>query len=109
MQEILNSIRVKAGSVNPATVYKYHTYVQPLLDYVMDDLKAFRAKNNDNSLGGMVVCNTSDQAKLMYRLFLEKYADIEELANERGDDGQIIYKSVGPEWPAQRRVTTEPH
>lgn len=97
MQEILNSIRVKAGSVNPATVYKYHTYVQPLLDYVMDDLKAFRAKNNDNSLGGMVVCNTSDQAKLMYRLFLEKYADTEELANERGDDGQIIYKSVGPE------------
>ena len=44
-----------------------------------------------------MVCNTSDQAKLMYRLFLEKYADTEELANVRGDDGQIIYKSVGPE------------
>lgn len=97
MQEILNSIRVKIGSVNAPSVYKHHSYVQPLLDYVMEDLKAFRVKNNDNSLGGMVVCNTSDQAKLMYRLFLEKYADTEELANERGDDGQIIYKSVGPE------------
>lgn len=97
MQEILNSIRVKVGSVNAPSVYKHHSYVQPLLDYVMDDLKAFRVKNNDNSLGGMVVCNSSEQAKLMYRLFLEKYADTEELANERGDDGQIIYKSVGPE------------
>lgn len=97
MQEILNSIRVKVGSVNAPSVYRHHSYVQPLLDYVMDDLKAFRVKNNDNSLGGMVVCNSSEQAKLMYRLFLEKYADTEELANERGDDGQIICKSVGPE------------
>ena len=97
MQEILNSIRVKVGSVNAPSVYKHHSYVQPLLDYVMDDLKAFRVKNNDNSLGGMVVCNSSEQAKLMYRLFLEKYADTEELANERGDDGQVIFKSVGPE------------
>lgn len=97
MQEILNSIRVKVGSVNAPSVYRHHSYVQPLLDYVMDDLKAFRVKNNDNSLGGMVVCNSSEQAKLMYRLFLEKYADTEELANERGDDGQVIYKSVGPE------------
>ena len=97
MQEILNSIRVKEGSVNAQDVYKHHSYVRPLLDYVIDDLKAFRIKNNDNSLGGMVVCNSSEQAKLMYRLFLEKYADTDELANERGDDGQIIYKSVGPE------------
>lgn len=97
MQEILNSIRVQIGAVNAASVYKHHSYVQPLLDYIIDDLKAFRIKNNDPSLGGMVVCNTSDQAKLMYRLFLEKYADTEELANVRGDDGQIIYKSVGPE------------
>lgn len=97
MQEILNSIRVQVGAVNAASVYKHHSYVQPLLDYIIDDLKAFRIKNNDPSLGGIVVCNTSDQAKLMYRLFLEKYADTEELANVRGDDGQIIYKSVGPE------------
>ena len=97
MQEILNSIRVKVGSVNAPSVYKHHSYVQPLLDYVMEDLKAFRIKNNDNSLGGMVVCNTSDQAKLMYRLFLEKYADPEELANKRDDDGQVIFKSVAPE------------
>ena len=97
MQEILNSIRVQVGAVNAASVYKHHSYVQPLLDYIIDDLKVFRIKNNDPSLCGMVVCNTSDQAKLMYRLFLEKYADTEELANVRGDDGQIIYKSVGPE------------
>lgn len=97
MQEILNSIRVQVGAVNAASVYKHHSYVQPLLDYIIDDLKAFRIKNNDLSLGGMVVCNTSDQAKLMYRLFLEKYADTEELANVRGEDGQIIYNCVGPE------------
>ena len=97
MQEVMNSIRVKVGALNASLVYRHHSYVQPLLDYVMNDLKDFRTKFNDNSLGGMVVCNSSEQAKLMYRLFLEKYADVDELDNERADDGQIIYRSVGPE------------
>lgn len=94
MQEALASIRVKENSLTDKMVYAHQSYVQPLLDYVIDDLKAFRVRNNDDSLGGMVVCNSKEQAELMYKLFLEKYADPEELDNETGEDGQIIYKSI---------------
>ena len=75
-------------------MYAHHVFVQPLLDYIIDDLRTFRQKNEDNTLGGMVVCNSKEQAQLMYRLFLEKYADERELDNETDEDGSIVYKSI---------------
>lgn len=94
LQEALNSIRVKAHSVRESDVYAHRTYVQPLLDYVINDLQQFRVKNEDNTLGGMVVCNSKEQAQMMYRLFLEKYADETELDNERDEDGATVYRSI---------------
>lgn len=94
LQEALNSIRVKTYSVKESDVYAHRTYVQPLLDYVINDLQQFRVKNEDNTLGGMVVCNSKEQAQMMYRLFLEKYADETELDNERDEDGATVYRSI---------------
>lgn len=94
LQEALNSIRVKAHSLKESDVYEHKTYVQPLLDYVINDLQQFRVKNEDNTLGGMVVCNSKEQAQMMYRLFLEKYADETELDNERDEDGATVYRSI---------------
>lgn len=94
LQEALNSIRVKSHSVKESDVYAHRTYVQPLLDYVINDLQQFRVKNEDNTLGGMVVCNSKEQAQMMYRLFLEKYADETELDNERDEDGTTVYRSI---------------
>lgn len=94
LKEALNSISVKANSVKESDIYAHHEYVQPLLDYIIKDLHTFRQKNDDNTLGGMVVCNSKEQAQLMYRLFLEKYADESELDNETDEDGSIVYKSI---------------
>ena len=94
LQEALNSIRVKSHSVKESDVYAHRTYVQPLLDYVINDLQQFRVKNEDDTLGGMVVCNSKEQAQMMYRLFLEKYADETELDNERDEDGATVYRSI---------------
>ncbi len=94
LQEALNSIRVKAHSVKESDVYTHTTYVQPLLDYVIEDLQQFRIKNEDDTLGGMVVCNSKEQAQTVYKLFLEKYADEAELDNEKDEDGSEIYRSI---------------
>lgn len=97
MQEILNEIKVKENTVTSAYMMSHQSFVTPMLDYIMDDFVKFRIKNNDNSIGGMIVCNSSQQAKNMYNLFLEKYADPLELDNKRDDYGGIIYKSVSPD------------
>ena len=94
LQEALNSIRIKAHSLKETDIYSHHVYVQPLLDYVIEDLRDFRVKNGDGTLGGMVVCNRKEQAQMMYRLFLEKYADESELDNYTDEDGSIVYRSI---------------
>lgn len=94
LKEALNSIRVKAGSLKDSIVYAHATYVHPLLDYIFNDLKSFRIKNGDQTLGAMAVCNSKEQALEMYNFFLEKYADDSEIITETDDDGSIIYKSI---------------
>lgn len=94
LKEALNSIRVKAGSLKDSIVYAHAAYVHPLLDYIFNDLKSFRIKNGDLTLGAMAVCNSKEQALEMYNFFLEKYADDSEIITETDDDGSIIYKSI---------------
>ncbi len=97
MQEVLNSIKVKENTVTDAYVKSHPGFITPMLDYIISDFHNFRVKNGDESIGGMVVCNSSAQAKNLFSMFLEKYSDPTELANERADDGSIIYKSVTPD------------
>ncbi len=94
MQEILQAIKVKANSVKDVMVYAHQNYVQPLLDYIIEDLRKFRIANNDKSLGALAVCNSKEQAEMMYRLFLEKYADPTELDNYTDTDGTLVYRSI---------------
>lgn len=94
LQEALNSIRIKAGSLKDSIVYAHPVYVHPLLDYILNDLKEFRVRNADPTLGAMAVCNSKEQALNMYHYFLEKYADESEIVTETDDDGSLLYKSV---------------
>lgn len=90
----MNSIKVKKGSLKDADVYRAKNYVHPLLDFIMNDLHKFRVRNNDETVGAMAVCNSKEQAQLMYSLFLEKYADPNELDNYTEEDGSYVYRSI---------------
>jgi type I restriction enzyme R subunit len=45
-----------------------------MLDYIVDDLKKSRNRLGDESIGGMVVCDSSEQARMMFDIFQQKYA-----------------------------------
>jgi type I restriction enzyme R subunit len=45
-----------------------------MLEYIVRDFEQARISMNDNTIGGMVVCDSSDQAKMMYDIFQYKYA-----------------------------------
>ena len=96
MQEKLKNLQVQRNQVRIKDVYSHKNYVEPLIDYIVEDLNKFRSANNDPSLGGMIVCNSKEQAKTMYRIFLEKYADDSEVKREN-DNGSLIIESVSPE------------
>jgi type I restriction enzyme, R subunit len=69
MQEILSQINVVEGDIKKAQVYAHRKYVEPLLDYIVKDLQQFKKQEYDNSLGGMVVCDSAEQAKELFRYF----------------------------------------
>ncbi|QHI35336.1 Type I restriction enzyme R protein [Kordia antarctica] len=74
LQEALENIKVLLGKTEKNTVYAHHKFVEPMLDYIVKDMEQARISNDDNSIGGMVVCDSSEQAKMMYEIFQNKYA-----------------------------------
>ncbi len=77
----LEDSKVLEGEGDKRIVFAHQHFVEPMLDYIVEDLELFRAANQDNSVGGMVVCDSSQQAKKMAQIFNEKYA-VQDRVNE---------------------------
>lgn len=96
MQKTLADFKIDPRYIHIKDVYSHKNYVKPLLDYVVEDLKKYRIAQNDKTLGGMVVCNSKEQAKMMYKLFLENYSDPDDVIRTI-DGGEELIESVGPD------------
>jgi type I restriction enzyme R subunit len=57
---------VKQGEFTKSQIFAHPKFVEPLVNYIIDDFKKSRVLHNDQSIGGMIVCDTSDQAKMIY-------------------------------------------
>ncbi|MDM1299855.1 type I restriction endonuclease subunit R [Empedobacter falsenii] len=73
MKSVMEEIKLLKGDISTKEIYKNPKFAEPLLDYITNDLTQFRKTQVDSSLGGMVVCDSADQAKELFRLFQEKY------------------------------------
>lgn len=75
LEKALEEIELLKGDADRKYVYSHHKFVEPMLDYIVMDFEKARMTQGDGSIGGMVICDSSDQAKMMYEIFEEKYAD----------------------------------
>ena len=75
LKEILEQLEVALGSVKKGEVYAHHRFVEPLADYIVKDFHDSRIKLGDQTVGGMVVCDTSEQAKELFRIIGERYPE----------------------------------
>ena len=66
MQEALESIEMLKGSLKRKDMYAHPTYVTPLVEYITEDFRNTRIAFNDDTIGGMIVCDSSDQAKVVF-------------------------------------------
>lgn len=81
LQKALEEIEVLKGNANKNVVYAHPKFVEPMLDYIVGDFEKARISMNDNGIGGMVVCDSADQAKIMYEIFQNNYANKNEAIN----------------------------
>ena len=73
LQETLAQIKILKDGDNRTLVYAHEKFVEPMLDYIVNDFENSRVMKNDSTTGAMVICDSSDQAKEMARIFETKY------------------------------------
>lgn len=64
---------VQKKDIRKSEIIEHPSYVNELAHYIMRDLKEFRKIQGDDTLGGMVICETSEQAKQLYDVFQEEW------------------------------------
>jgi len=79
LKKTLEEIEILKGNTDKKQVYAHEKFVEPMLDYIIKDFEQARITMNNNTIGGMVVCDSSEQAKMMYEIFQQQYAKKEQL------------------------------
>jgi type I restriction enzyme R subunit len=93
LQKALEEIEVLKGNAGKNVVYAHPKFVEPMLDYIIKDFEKARISMNNNGIGGMVVCDSADQAKMMYEIFQNNYANRAESYDDTILDGEGSYNA----------------
>lgn len=86
---------VEKKDVKKSQIVEHENYVKELLRYIISDLKRFRQIQGDNTLGGMVICETSEQARKLFAFFDEIQTELNKEASLKSKFrvGLILYDS----------------
>ncbi len=90
---------VEKKDIKKSQIVEHEAYVKELLRYIINDLKQFRLIQGDESLGGMVICETSEQARKLFAYFDEIQAEINKTASHKSSlkAGLILHDSEDKE------------
>ena len=97
LSEIYDSLEnlIQKKDVKKSDIIEHERYVKELLRYIITDLQRFRVLQGDQTLGGMIICETSEQARRLYAYF----DDVKNELNRTGSDkyhlraGLILFDS----------------
>lgn len=73
LKEALKEIQILKGDTDKRLIYSHDRFAEPMLDYIVQDFVKSRQRFADHSIGGMVVCDTADQARKLFEIFISKY------------------------------------
>lgn len=67
VRDILRDLKVqKGGKGKEKEIFAHKRYVKPLTEYILNDFKRSKVVTGDDSIGAMVVCHSSEQAKEVF-------------------------------------------
>ena len=75
LQKVLEELETLKGAFKKKDVYAHPKYVAALVEYIVDDFLRSRIALNDSSIGAMIVCDSSEQAKIVHDQ-LNSYPDV---------------------------------
>ena len=69
LQQALAAIKVQHGDIERELLYAHPRFAGAMLDYILDDFTRSRVTFGDASIGGMVICDSAEQARELFRQF----------------------------------------
>ena len=75
LKKTLEEISVLKGGSDKRFVYSHEKFVEPMFEYIVNDFESSKISMDCNDLGGMIVCDSSEQAKKIYEIFQKKYSE----------------------------------
>lgn len=76
MKQVLDEleIKIRKGDIERKDVFAHERFAEPMLDYIVEDfVNSRKGVFNDHTIGGMVVCDSSEQAEKLFEIFVNKY------------------------------------
>lgn len=74
---------VQKKDIKKAGIVEHESYVKELLRYIITDLKQFRMVRGDDTLGGMIICETSEQARKLFVYFDDVQRELNKDASQQ--------------------------
>lgn len=98
LQQALADIEVQHGDIERKQLYAHPRFAAAMLDYILDDFTHSRVTFGDGGIGGMVICDSAEQARELHRQFQQRMAGRAAAAAEPANDADY----------AQSRAAEEP-
>jgi type I restriction enzyme R subunit len=73
LKEALKEVEILKGDADKRIIYAHAKFAEPMLDYIVQDFIKSRIRFGDHSIGAMVVCDSADQARKLFEIFVSKY------------------------------------
>lgn len=73
LKEALKEVEILKGDADKRIIYAHAKFVEPMLDYIVQDFIKSRIRFGDHSVGAMVVCDSAEQARKLFEIFISKY------------------------------------
>ncbi len=71
IEQVLEDIRIKKRDIKKDQILSESAYVKAMLEYILHDMKRSRNQLKDDTIAGMIVCDSNPQAEAMFKEFKE--------------------------------------
>jgi type I restriction enzyme R subunit len=69
LRKVLHDIKIKLGTLDKVELYAHSKFATPMLNYIINDFRNARIRFDDPTIGAMVVCDSSKQARMLFEIF----------------------------------------
>jgi type I restriction enzyme R subunit len=104
LQEAIAAVELQQGDIDRKLIYAHPRFVEPMLDYIINDFEKSRSALNDATIGGMVICDSAEQARQMFEIFNTVYAEQAQPTYAAQDSAQALIAARQPDSYAARTM-----